>query len=187
MADFVYRTTVEYSAPAGTASGRYYWTSAYYWESDHDNPASDPSNNRIHQVQQNTVCEGVTLERWRIESAMGTGTYLADIPGPVHGNVPGTGRLLLLASVRLQSGSGTRGGWYKPLRGLLGASDIVGGVVGHEIVGLLAENVLPILAHVPLVNVHRQPVGQIRVLPNVIGWQLRHGTKRASRRVLFPR
>lgn len=178
---------MEYSAPANTASGRYYWTNAYYWESDFSTPPSDPSNNRVHLAQINSVSEGVTIERWRVESAFDTGTYLADIPGGFNGNLSGADRVLLIDAARLQSGSGTRGGWYKPLRGLLRAGDVGGGLLSDEIVEWLGLYVVPLLALVPLVNCRRQPVGDIRISRLVHPWQMRHGTKRSARRVLLPR
>jgi hypothetical protein len=187
MAPYAYRTTMEYSLPAETASGRYYWTNAYYWESIFSVPTADPSNNRIHLAQLNSVSEAVTCERWRIESAFGTGSYSTTVEIPTPGHISGMDRCLIIDAVRLGEVSGGSERWYKPLRGLLGPADVAGGLVSAEIIDWLNDVVLPGLALVPLVNHLRVPVGTLAVSPRVHGWQMRHGTLRSARRVLIPR
>lgn len=181
---YVYKSQYQFSAPAPTSSGRYYWTNTYYWGSDFSSAPSDAMFNRLNLLALNSISEGCLRERWRVESALGTGDYYSELVSDVPGHISGTDRVLLIDSVLLYSGSATRGGWYKPLRGLLRAGDIVGGYVGSYIADWVATYLLPVLNSPQLLNYLGKPVGTVVLSPRVHGWQLRHGTKRSARRVL---
>jgi hypothetical protein len=178
---------MEYSAPWDTASGRYYWTNAYIWESPYNRFLDDPNWERLRGALNRCVSEACTIERFRVESWFGTGTASIDFLEGRPGFLLGADRGLLIDAARLTAPAGAAGRWYKPLRGLLGPADVVGGVLSDEIMGWLSFVVAGELAGVPIVNWRREPIGEITVSPNVHPWQLRHGTKRSARRVLFPR
>lgn len=183
---YAWRITMEYSAPWDTTSGRYYWTNSYYWEDDGPFWFSSGYWSTLRGVLNNSASEACVLERYRIESAFGTGTHSHDSLDGRAGFLSGDDRCLLPDAVRLAARAGGAGKWYKTLRGMLGPADVEGGVVGDEIMSWLDAVILPRLAEVPLVNSVREPVGTITINPSVRPWQLRHGTKRAARRVLLP-
>lgn len=187
MADYAWRITMEYSTDWPTASGKYYWTNAYYWEDDGPFWFSSGYWSALRGVLNNSASEGCTLERYQIESAFGTGTFFQQFLDGRAGFMFGSDRTLLLDAVRLRAPAGPAGGWYKPLRGMLAPADVIGGEVGSDVVDWVTSRILPALAAVPLVNWQRQPVGAITLSPRVHPWQLRHGTARAARRVLSPR
>lgn len=184
LSDFCYRTSVEYSVPALTSSGRYYWTNCYYWESDFVNPASDASYNRVNLACLNAASEAVTRERWRVESWAGTGTYYGEVIAPVPCHIPGADRCLVTNAVRVASGSVKSQRWWKLLRGLLAPADVIGGRVSDDIISWLTDNYVARLELVPVVNYQRVPVSGYTIRPDVRGWQMRRGTKRSARVVL---
>jgi len=183
---YVYKTTVEYSVPAETQSGRYYWTSCYFWESDYNNPASDPSSNLITGATQAAVSEAVTIERRRYERVYGPGTLLYDVyPGP-NGSRPGMDRNLLHNTVFVWSGKKGVDWWWKRFRCVLAPSEVLGGMLAPAVIDWFTSYVLAPLAEVPLVNYKFQPVGAMSISPTVHHWVWRNGTKRRSRNVLGP-
>lgn len=181
---YVYRTTTEYFVPAETASGRYYWTLSLYWESDYNNPTSDPSSNIITVATQAAVSEGVSINRRRYERVYGPGTLLYDVyPGP-NGSRPGLDRVMLHNAVFVSAGKKNERWWWKRLRCVLSPAEAAGGVLPSSTIAWVQDNFVTPLSGVPLLNNRLEPVGPMTISPKVHPWQWRHGTKRRSRNVL---
>lgn len=181
---YAYRFDVEYSAALPyVTGGRYYWTNTLYWRSDAPAPSgSQQSDARLLAL--NSASQAVTLEITRIQSWFGTGSYLSQLEVPVPCNRPGLDRVLLWDAARLYDADNGSRRWYRPLRGLLGPADIVGGVLSADTLDWLSANVLPRLASFALVNYRDLPVGTPAIDSRVHIWQIRRGGKRRSRRVL---
>lgn len=186
LGPYAYRFTAQFSAPADTLSGLYYWTNTYFVHSDFPSPTTGGLANTLRLIALNSVSEGVTLDLTRIESWFGTGTWLSEITTSASGNLIGSDRVLLSDAVRLYAPAPPGRGWYKPLRGLLRSSDIRRGYLVSEIVDWLSSYVVGYLSGLQLVDYRDREVGPIRVDNKVHPWQIRQGTRRASRRVLLP-
>lgn len=182
---YAFRLDVEYSVPYPTASGKYYWTNTYYWRGPAPAPLSPADTNNARLLAINSVSQGVTVELTRITSAFGTGSYYQQLAIPVPGNCPGEDRTLVGVAARLLAQPGGSMVWWRPLRGLLRGSDIVGGVLSVEIRDWLISAVLPRISNMQqLVNYRDVPVEGVAVDDLVHTWQTRRGSKRAARHVL---
>ena len=182
---YAFRLEIEYSVPAPTSSGKYYWTNTYYWRGPAPAPLSPADTNNARLLALNSVNQGVTVELTRITSAFGTGSYFQQIAVPVAGNFPGTDRVLVGVAARLLAAGEGSMLWWKPLRGLLRCSDVVGGVLGSEVLAWLDSAVVPRIGNMQqLVNCRDVPVDGVVVDRVVHGWQMRRGGKRRARHVL---
>lgn len=182
---YAFRLDVEYSVPYPTASGRYYWTNTYYWRGPAPTPLSPADTNNARLLALNSVSQGVTVELTRITSAFGTGTYFQQIAVPVSGNCPGEDRTLVGVAARLLAQPGGSMLWWRPLRGILRGSDVVGGVLSVDVRDWLVGEVLPRISNMQqLVNYRDVPVAGVAVDSVVHTWQTRRGSKRAARHVL---
>lgn len=182
---YAFKLEVEYSLPALPGGGKYYWTNTYYWRGPAPAPLSPADTNNARLLALNAVSQATTVELTRITSAFGTGGYFQQLAIPTPGNRPGADRSLVGAAARLWAANGHSGLWYKPLRGLLAARDIVGGVLSADTLAWLDDAVLPRLGNMQqLVNYRDVPVGPVSIDLVAHCWQMRRGGKRRARHVL---
>lgn len=182
--NFNYKYSKEYSIEADTLSGRYYWTNVFFFDSDYENPFDDPSVEALTTATAFSVGVAVRQERVRVERVAGAGTFAEERRIDLNGALGGFGRSLLHNAVRVSAGDKYTGWWWKAFRCCLRPSDLNGRMLSDFILTHFQENVVDLLATVPLTNYKRVPVGTIRIHPDVRSWQWRHGTKRRSRTVL---
>jgi len=178
-----YYFEVEYSAPADTDSGRYYWTNTYYFRYDGGTPAF---NHQVFILQDRSIVAvawDVIRERYRVFNALDRVTPEVDVVNPQPGfrAVVST----LINAVRVESRTEDGGRWYKRLRGLLTEHDIINGKVSAAAISYLQTfYVFGLDSDVALTNYRGSRTTGLVVNDRVRGWQLRRGTKRRARRVL---
>jgi len=178
-----YYFEVEYSAPADTDSGRYYWTNTYYFRYDGGTPAF---NHQVFILQDRSIVAvawDVIRERYRVFNVLDRVTPIVDVVSPVFGFREVTSTLI--NAVRVESRTEDGGRWYKCLRGLLTNHDIINGRVSAAVIDYLQMFwIFGMESDVALTNYKLSRTTSLVISDRVQGWQLRRGTIRKGRPVL---
>lgn len=185
MADFVQSLVVQFKYAAPTASGYYYWTTNYYWQSDSVSVADGPGLNACLALARAVSLDSTTDVLWRARTVSGPGSSTQWGGFGFVGDLPDTDYLYTYLSVARVQGICEDGSqWYKLLRCPLRPEDMEGSDLSNAMYDYLNDVYLPLLAVAPICNKRGQLLISAVVRPELHQWQLRHGTKRRNRAVL---
>ena len=171
-----------YSRPLDAA---YYWTNVYYWLQDDATPTPQSAVVNaldaftFYAARQNNIRTSyrVRCSTWAYDT-----TTLRSVPGSLGPSVTNWFIPWYYRLLAYDAGSNLVG--YKRLRGCWAFEDVAGGQMTDELYGYISTGIADYLTPQPLCNVRGVPMARWEIDRALRCWQLRHGSKRATRPVL---
>jgi len=185
VAAFIQSLCVQFKYEAPTASGFYYWTTNYYWQSESVSVADGPGLNATLDLARMVSLDSTTDVLWRAQTISGPGSSTQWGGFGFTGDLPDTDDVhsfINCARIEGKCEDGSR--WYKMLRFPLRPEDVEGSMLSADTYDYLNDVYIPALPLDILCNIGGHLVTSARVIPEIQMWQYRHGTKRRSRPVL---
>jgi hypothetical protein len=180
----LWRYDTQYALPSPPGRPPYYWTSVYHWQQSDVVTPDAAVISQFERVSRQSVPPYVVWVGWRATAPDGT-HHVPDaqpfVPGSApFGGVPGP----LSNIVRVEFWAAGVLAGYKRLRGAWRVSEMVSGGWSSALLDYLRDTWAPVVLANPVCSSSGVAFDAAVVRPEMYGWQLRHGTKRAARQVI---